>query len=125
MKNNFEKIQTHVKRIQAARAALPPLLPCPFCGSRAELDNVADAWLIACTQLFDCGASGGFRDEPEQAAALWNVRRPTPASLGTCTRCGSVLNNVSPGFSITPSGLVCAPCLRPGEELLRARGIEQ
>lgn len=44
-------------------------------------------------------------------------------SLGTCSRCGAPLNNVSPGFSITKEGAVCALCLGAGEELLRARGI--
>lgn len=46
--------------------------------------------------------------------------------VGTCSRCGQPLNNVSPGFSVVAGGaFVCAPCLRPGEELLRARGITQ
>lgn len=47
-----------------------------------------------------------------------------PASLGTCSRCGASLNNVSPGFSIIAGGaLVCANCLRPGEEIARARSL--
>lgn len=43
--------------------------------------------------------------------------------VGTCSRCHAPLNNVSPGFSVTKEGAVCSGCLRPGEELLRARGM--
>lgn len=47
-----------------------------------------------------------------------------PVILGLCSRCNQPLDNVAPGFSIVSGGaLVCANCLRPGEELLRARGI--
>ena len=41
-----------------------------------------------------------------------------------CSRCGAALDNVSPGFSIVAGGArVCANCLKPGEEIARARGI--
>jgi hypothetical protein len=57
--------------------------------------------------------------------------RPIPGppagagDLGRCARCGAPLDNVAPGFSVTTSGLtVCANCVAPGEELLRARAIE-
>lgn len=41
-----------------------------------------------------------------------------------CQRCGQLLNSVSPGYSAVSGGyLVCAICLRPGEEILRARGL--
>ncbi len=41
-----------------------------------------------------------------------------------CQRCKSPLNNVSPGYSKVASGfLVCTPCLQPGEEVARARGM--
>lgn len=44
--------------------------------------------------------------------------------LGICSRCGTALNNVSPGFSIVRGGAkVCTPCLRPGEEIARAKGL--
>lgn len=50
--------------------------------------------------------------------------RPTRRADGQqeCARCYQVLDNVSPGYSVVAGGaLVCANCLRPGEELLRAR----
>jgi len=41
-----------------------------------------------------------------------------------CARCDQPLDNVSPGYSVIAGGAtVCANCLRPGEELLRARSI--
>lgn len=41
-----------------------------------------------------------------------------------CQRCRQPLNNVSPGYSKIASGfLVCTPCLQPGEEVARARGM--
>lgn len=46
--------------------------------------------------------------------------------LGRCARCGQALDNVAPGFSVVAGGLtVCANCLRPGEEIARARAIER
>lgn len=43
--------------------------------------------------------------------------------LGICGRCGTSLNNLSPGISVVAGGVsVCATCLRPGEEeIARAR----
>lgn len=51
-------------------------------------------------------------------------REPEVPSLGTCSRCGSALDNVSPGFSLIAGGAaVCTPCLLPGEEIARARSL--
>lgn len=53
------------------------------------------------------------------------VRVRMQLELGICSRCEKSLNNVSPGFSVVAGGyVVCPTCLRPGEELLRARGVE-
>lgn len=41
-----------------------------------------------------------------------------------CARCKTPLGNVSPGFSRTALGFVCAHCLKPGEEIARARSLE-
>jgi acetyltransferase-like isoleucine patch superfamily enzyme len=51
---------------------------------------------------------------------------PTTIALSaTCSRCGAPANNVTPGYSVVAGGhLVCPTCLRPGEELLRVRGVE-
>jgi hypothetical protein len=66
----------------------------------------------------------GAVEETVQEGVLRRIAaRKEPASLGTCSRCGAPLNNVSPGFSATPSGLVCALCLGSGEEIARARSL--
>lgn len=46
------------------------------------------------------------------------------APMGRCIRCGQPLNNVSPGFSII-AGVpkVCTHCLRPDEEIARAKSL--
>lgn len=59
----------------------------------------------------------------ERAAGL-RKQQHIPVILGLCSRCKQPLDNVSPGFSIIQGGaFVCALCLRPGEEILRARGM--
>lgn len=42
-----------------------------------------------------------------------------------CSRCGAVLDNAAPGYSVVAGGIrVCSPCLQPGEvEVARARGM--
>jgi hypothetical protein len=57
------------------------LLPCPFCGGKAEIkacraaEDAMDTW-VACER---CGATTdrveGAYSEPEQAAYIWNARR--------------------------------------------------
>lgn len=54
------------------------MLPCPFCGSRAELGGYQSSWYIACTDE-DCWARvhGSLWVEREEAIAAWNRRAPT------------------------------------------------
>lgn len=59
------------------------------------------------------------RNCPEPATTA----RPDPTTDARCVRCGAILNNLAPGFSYTPVGFVCMPCLKPGEELARARSL--
>ena len=41
-----------------------------------------------------------------------------------CARCGAVGTSVAPGYSIVAGGAcVCAHCLRPGEEIARAKRL--
>lgn len=57
------------------------------------------------------------QDEKEERGSP--IPHPT-----TCARCGRPLDNVSPGYSIIAGGAaVCAGCLRPGEEIARARSL--
>lgn len=58
------------------------LLPCPFCGSPAELDDLGDPQddsMVSCTNQRRCGVQQIARFNPESAAAAWNTRVP----LGT------------------------------------------
>jgi len=58
-------------------------------------------------------------------AALLACERARSPDRFSCARCGQELNNVAPGYSVVRGGaLVCAACLRPGEEVARARSIE-
>lgn len=54
------------------------LKPCPFCGGKAEFDNIGDHgedfFMVCCD---DCGASACFGDASETetgAAQAWNRR---------------------------------------------------
>lgn len=59
---------------------------------------------------------------PDQLHGGWRYR--VVKDLGTCTRCGATLDNVSPGFALVAGGApVCRPCLRPNEASAMARGL--
>ena len=53
------------------------LLPCPFCGSPAELnkdcDYVGDFYRVFCTR---CGIETGYEDTASNARDTWNRRTP-------------------------------------------------
>lgn len=74
------------------------------------------------------GTSGlTFNPGIYQPTYVGTVTPPEPviysASVG-CSRCGAPLNNVSPGYSIVAGGkAVCANCLQPNEEILRAKEL--
>ena len=48
------------------------MMPCPFCGESAMLDDGAMGHAIACCT--QCGAAAGERPNDELAAAAWNTR---------------------------------------------------
>ena len=59
---------------QGDRAAEIELLPCPFCGSPAELIiSRSSSWGL-CTSL-RCYSAGPRRATPLQAARAWNTRQ--------------------------------------------------
>jgi len=48
---------------------------CPFCGrSNARLERTLAFWYAICE--YDCNACGPSAETPEEAARLWNERKP-------------------------------------------------
>lgn len=56
------------------------LLPCPFCGARAETDFIRElhSYQIECRDVFGCSARV-VRDSELHAAEAWNRRAPADA----------------------------------------------
>jgi hypothetical protein len=65
------------------------LLPCPFCGTAAELvDQGTGSWRVTCRQSKGgCGAAGRMTfDKRVTATAAWNRRAPAPSREATSAR---------------------------------------
>ena len=56
---------------------MPELLPCPFCGERADYYASKNNWRVRC-RGFHCRAQvkGAW---PDVAASIWNLRVPANA----------------------------------------------
>lgn len=55
------------------------LLPCPFCGSEAHLDDFGGSWWVECGS---CHANAGhYHETAEVAQAFWNRR--AAAAIGS------------------------------------------
>ena len=52
------------------------LLPCPFCGGKADYCET-NAWWVQCNE---CNAETDADMSPEAAAEIWNRRTPPPSS---------------------------------------------
>lgn len=92
-------------------------MSCSFCGgpTRSYDGGEANDYQL-CVEV--CQWCGEWQDEET------DPEPPEQPSMGTCSRCGSTLNNVAPGFSVVAGGqTVCTTCLVPGEEIARARSI--
>jgi len=54
------------------------LLPCPFCGSPADLIEDTNGnnslWYVCCLSIY-CGASGKFAENAQAAITSWNIRQ--------------------------------------------------
>jgi hypothetical protein len=82
-----------ISRMMAAEApeAPAPLLPCPFCGGRAELEGGDDMhrWTVDCAQWLDdgkdpeyaCKCGIGYHDTEAEARRVWNHREPDYQAL--------------------------------------------
>jgi len=57
------------------------LLPCPFCGSPAEVNEWGGGFVPACSYLDSC-CSGRMSGDKEKAIGRWNTRtQPAPDPL--------------------------------------------
>jgi hypothetical protein len=89
---------------------------CPHCGATAhggtvhiegsKFDRYVGASYVVCDHsLGGCGASGGFRDNQDEAIALWNRRAPESAHEPKVCRC------IKPKFY--RDSTVCESCANP------------
>lgn len=62
----------------------PVLLPCPFCGGRAEIAEIETEdlplWLGECQEP-PCEAVAPVRPTRDEAIAAWNTRQPTQSDV--------------------------------------------
>ena len=56
------------------------LMPCPFCGSKATLEDREPArqWWAECSNR-KCRAMGPNCEGPDGATEAWNTRQPAPS----------------------------------------------
>lgn len=85
------------------------LLPCPFCGDEALLDDVSDflgyaKWTVAC-QNEDCFTHGGNYETQDHAAAAWNSRTPSHGRVSEEVSCVSPSGPGSHASHEAPAGL--------------------
>lgn len=60
---------------------LDDLLPCPFCNAPAYLESEAlfgFLWRTYCVRCLRCHGRQGWRDTPQQAITIWNMRHSNP-----------------------------------------------
>jgi hypothetical protein len=62
----------------ATRRSLPALLPCPFCGGKAQLQEKHGSrewWMVRCERYL-CGGTTWAMDDLLKAVGAWNQRLP-------------------------------------------------
>jgi len=59
------------------------LLPCPFCGGAASLNNDTDSpcWFVGCSNSACPIEPCHYADTEAEAIATWNRRTPTPVAM--------------------------------------------
>ena len=65
-----EYLDNHAAQ-EGAEEELPTLLPCPFCGAEAMMEEAVIGSIIYCSW---CGAKMGGYASAEEAAEAWNRR---------------------------------------------------
>jgi hypothetical protein len=86
----------------------PTLLPCPFCGGEAEMNQTWSSWDVMCHSDL-CGVrpvSDGY-DTQSEAAAAWNTRHLDPATLALA-RLGAAVFEDSDAMRYLPTDRVIA-----------------
>lgn len=78
------------------------LKPCPFCGGKAGLEQISDAYWVECGK---CGASSVFCGQPEPAIDAWNTRadrtchdETKPRDFFTCSECHTPIGKWVPVY---------------------------
>lgn len=65
------------------------LLPCPFCGQRPALVEVAGLWTVVCEP---CGVELWLRESKVSVRTVWNRRVEVGAGAGMAQASGDVLS---------------------------------
>lgn len=95
------------------------LLPCPFCGAKAESYGVADGqYYVACVNN-DCNGQNGYEDTRDQAKQRWN-RRAAVQPAGVAVPEGWKLVSIEPTEEMIQAGIE-TPCIETGDDIADER----
>ena len=84
------------------------LLPCPFCGGEACVEEVArHKWIAICADKYRCGTEGWFEDTRDEAIAAWN-RRAESADLAALRQRVQELDEIRDAIGLCAAAVVLA-----------------
>ena len=89
---------------------LKALLPCPFCGSRAEWH--ADAYCIECTGCYFAWSRG----HKDNCIRTWNIRTPDPSTQRLVFN-PTIIDSARPGTCSGTDDCPCTGCNKPQHNL--------